>query len=44
MCVFDNMHFPFLMLNLVLKNLVMTLFGIVLGILSTGDHAGLVHG
>lgn len=40
----DNMHLPFLMLNLVLKNLIMTLFGIFLVILSTDEHVGLAHG
>lgn len=40
----DNMHLPFLMLNLVLKKLIMMLFDVFLGILSTDEYTGLTHG
>lgn len=40
----DNTHLPFLMLNLVLKNLIMMLFDVFLGSLSTDDYEGLTHG
>lgn len=39
-----NMHLSFLVFNVVLQKLIIMLFDVFLGILSTGERVGLTHG